>query len=298
MFDLGRPIPKLPESINVSAASSPSELYGTLATKTKFSIHRLRITKGSDGSFIPNTQEISIHASGLRNDSTIYVKDLGAQVAWRTVFLVEYLGPILIHLLVYMLRPYIYPSAPDHASQLQTVSCVLIVLHFIKRELETIFIHRFSAATMPLRNIFKNSFHYWILSGVNIAAWIYAPSSPTAQEATQLLFVSGLVLYILGELANFQVHLDLRKLRSSGGAERGIPHGPLFNLVTCPNYLAETVAWIGIYLVTGLSWSVLVFLVVSVAQMMIWAKKKELRYRKEFGEKYKKKRFVMLPGIY
>ena len=228
----------------------------------------------------------------------IYVKDLGTQVAWRTVFIVEYIGPLLIHPMFYALRPYVYPSAPKKASQLQTLTCILICLHFLKRELETIFVHRFSTATMPLRNIFKNSAHYWILAGVNIAAWIYAPGSPTAKDSNQLLLASGLSLYSLGELVNFQVHLDLRGLRSSGGSERGIPRGWLFDLVTCPNYLAETISWVGVYLVSGLSWSVVLFILVSVGQMMQWAVKKETRYRKEFRGNYKRKRYTMLPGIW
>lgn len=234
----------------------------------------------------------------MRNQSTIYVKDLGTQIAWRTVFLVEYLGPILIHPLVYTLRPYLYPSAPDVPSQLQTITMWLIVVHFIKRELETLFVHRFSAATMPLRNIFKNSAHYWVLSGALIAAFIYAPSSATAKAANPLLLYPGLLFYTIGELGNLQSHLTLMRLRSSGGTERGIPQGPLFKLVTCPNYMTETISWIGVYLVSGLSWGVLIFAVVSVAQMAQWAKKKERRYRKEFGDKYKKKRYTMLPGIW
>jgi very-long-chain enoyl-CoA reductase len=32
--------------------------------------------------------------------------------------------------------------------------------------------------------------------------------------------------------------------------------------------------------------------------MMAWAKKKEDKYRKEFGDQYKKKRYSMLPGIW
>lgn len=174
----------------------------------------------------------------------------------------------------------------------------LIVVHFIKRELETLFVHRFSAATMPLRNIFKNSAHYWVLSGALIAAFIYAPSSATAKAANPLLLYPGLLFYTIGELGNLQSHLTLMRLRSSGGTERGIPQGPLFKLVTCPNYMTETISWIGVYLVSGLSWGVLIFAVVSVAQMAQWAKKKERRYRKEFGDKYKKKRYTMLPGIW
>src|SRR5689334_8594331 len=95
---------------------------------------------------------------------------IGPQISWRTVFIVEYLGPLLIHPLVYYGRSLIYrTSAPP--SYLQTITMLLCIIHFAKREFETVFIHRFSAATMPARNIFKNSAHYWFLSGLNLAYW-------------------------------------------------------------------------------------------------------------------------------
>ncbi|OCT53323.1 putative enoyl reductase [Cladophialophora carrionii] len=294
----GKPIRSLPETVEVNPNAATTDLYSELARRTKYPVDQLRVTKGSDGSVVTNSKDATVHSTGLRDQSTVYVKDLGTQIAWRTVFLVEYLGPILIHPLVLALRPYIYPSAAKDASQLQTMLCTLICLHFVKREFETLFVHRFSAATMPIRNIFKNCFHYWILSGVMIAAFIYSPSSAAAREPNSLLLFPGLVLFALGELGNLQAHLTLKGLRSAGGTERGIPQGFLFDLVTCPNYLTETVSWLGIYLISGLSWGVLIFLIVSVLQMGQWAVKKERRYRKEFGDKYKKKRFTMLPGIW
>jgi very-long-chain enoyl-CoA reductase len=239
-----------------------------------------------------------VYSTGLRDHSTIYVKDLGTQIAWRTVFIVEYLGPILIHPLFLAVRPYVYPSAARHASQVQVLLCWMISLHFVKRELETMFVHRFSAATMPLRNIFKNSAHYWILSGVLMAAFIYAPSSGAAKPANPLLLYPGLAMFVVGELGNLQSHLVLKGLRSANGTERGIPKGFLFDLVTCPNYLTETMSWLGVYLVSGFSWGVLIFIIASVAQMAQWANKKERRYRKEFGDKYKRKRYTMIPGIW
>ena len=151
---------------------------------------------------------------------------------------------------------------------------------------------------MPARNIIKNSGHYWVLAGLNIAYWVFRPDSPAATTQDAFLLYSGLALFIFGELANLNAHLILRDLRRPGTTERGIPSGFGFKAVTCPNYFFEVVSWVGIYLLSGMSWSVLFFIVVGTAQMAIWAKKKERRYRKEFGDKYKRKRFVILPGLY
>lgn len=284
--------------MTLDPGASTADLYSQLSKESKYSIHQLRVTKGSDGKAVPNEKDVQLQSVGLRNESIIFVKDLGPQIAWKTVFIVEYLGPILIHPLIYALRPYLYANAPAEASECQTLVMWLVVMHFVKRELETMFVHRFSAATMPVRNIFKNSAHYWLLAGANIAAWAYAPSAPTAKPANPLLMYAGIALYTIGELGNLSAHLTLRGLRSSGGAERGIPQGALFKIVTCPNYMMETLSWIGVWLASALSWSVIAFAAVSVAQMAVWAKKKESRYRKEFGDKYKKKRFTMLPGIW
>jgi very-long-chain enoyl-CoA reductase len=69
-----------------------------------------------------------------------------------------------------------------------------------------------------------------------------------------------------------------------------------FKIVTCPNYLFELIAWTGIFMVNR-SWSTVLFNVVAGAQMAVWAKKKEGQYRKQFGAKYQKKRFGMIPGL-
>ena len=290
-IDIGKPFKKLPEELSAPYTGKASDLYSQLALKSDTSVHRLRITKGSDGSLVPNTSTITISETGLRDQSTVYVKDLGPQIAWRTVFVVEYLGPIIIHPILFALLP----STPPATAQI--LSCVLITLHFVKRELETLFLHRFSAATMPAQNIFKNSAHYWLLAGVNIAYWIYKSNSPTARHPSPIILYFGVLLYTIGETGNLSTHVTLRNLRSAGGTERGIPNGLGFNLVTCPNYTFEIVAWTGIVLVTW-SLSTLLFLIVAVGQMGIWAAAKEKKYRHQFGDKYEKKRSVMLPGIW
>lgn len=292
----GRPIKNLPETITVHAEDGAAEIHKKIADASNFSIHRLRVTKGSDGTPIANTKDTTVHATGLRNKSAIDVKDLGPQISWRTVFVVEYLGPLLLHPLVYYGRPLFYGTSQP-PSELQKITLIMCVLHFLKREYETLFVHRFSAATMPARNIFKNSAHYWILSGINLAYWCYAPSAPTAGPSNPLLVYTGIALFAVGEVLNLYTHIVLKNLRRPGTTERGIPRGIGFDLVTCPNYFFEIMAWIGVALVSW-SLSTVVFIVIAAAQMGAWGKKKERRYRKEFGDKYKRKRFAIFPGVF
>ena len=68
---------KLPEEISVSASGTTAEIYSSLAAQAKTSEHRLRITKGSDGALVPNNKDLKLDSTGLREQSTVYVKDLG-----------------------------------------------------------------------------------------------------------------------------------------------------------------------------------------------------------------------------
>lgn len=230
------------------------------------------------------------HLHGFANHTT------GPQLSWTTVFVIEYFGPILIHLAIpLLLRNFIYSSARPLSTS-QWLSMSMIVAHFLKREYETLYVHKFSLSTMPFFNIFKNSAHYWLISGLNIAYWIYAPTSYTALSGpiVNYMNIAGTVLYLFGEISNFKTHLTLSNLRSPGGTERGIPTGYGFDLVTCPNYLFELIAWTGIALVSKSS-STLIFNVIAWAQMHQWAIKKEKALRTEFPDKYKKKKCVLLP---
>ncbi|CAG7945166.1 unnamed protein product [Penicillium nalgiovense] len=298
----GKPIRKLPKEIEIPLNASSEELHTALSAVSGCSIHRMRITKGSDHGVVPNSINTTIEDTGMRNSSVIYVKDLGPQIAWRTVFIIEYLGPLLIPaLFLFPLRPilyFTYDKPLPSPSDLQLLVCALLSVHFLKREFETIFVHRFSSATMPARNIFKNSAHYWILAGFNIAYWVFHPDAAASSSTpNQTLVYAGLALFVFGELANLNAHYILRNLRRPGTTERGIPSGFGFSVVTCPNYFFEILAWLGIFLVSQLNWSVLLFILVGGLQMWSWAWKKEKRYRKEFGDKYKKKRAVIFPGL-
>lgn len=220
----------------------------------------------------------------------------GPQVAWRTVFFIEYLGPLLFHAALYLLRPYIYPNAPAFPSATQTLAFWMIAAHFVKREVETLWVHHFSASTMPFSNIFRNSAFYWLLAGLACGVFIYHPNSYAALSTNRAVDAFGLVIYLFGEISNAITHLHLASLRPKGSTRRAIPTGYGFGIVTCPNYMFEVIAWIGIITVTR-SFMVVIFICTGIYYMQLWGRQKERQYREEFGEKYRKKRFVMLPGI-
>lgn len=73
----GKPMKKLPEEVVITAGGSASELYQSLATQAGTTVHSLRVTKGSDGTLVPNSRDLQLEMTGLREQSTIYVKDLG-----------------------------------------------------------------------------------------------------------------------------------------------------------------------------------------------------------------------------
>ncbi|MEJ1286241.1 trans-23-enoyl-CoA reductase [Cricetulus griseus] len=263
--------------------------------------------------------------------ATLFFRDLGAQISWVTVFLTEYAGPLFIYLLFYFRVPFIYGHKYDFTSSRHTVvhlACICHSSHYVKRLLETLFVHRFSHGTMPLRNIFKNCTYYW-----GFAAWmayyinhpLYTPPSKWAQTVPSsrdphhqpssygaLLFAFSaaygaqqvklaLTIFVICQLGNFSIHMALRDLRPAGSKTRKIPYPTknpftwLFLLVSCPNYTYEVGSWIGFAIMTQCV-PVALFSLVGFTQMTIWAKGKHRSYLKEFRD-YPPLRMPIIPFL-
>jgi very-long-chain enoyl-CoA reductase len=172
----------------------------------------------------------------------------------------------------------------------------LFHIHFLKREYETMFVHKFSANTMPRSNIVRNSVFYWAMAGFLCALDIYAPNGIAARDELGWLDYVGLAIFAVGETCNGMVHQHLASLRKPGGTEKQIPHCVGSSWVTCPNYMFEVISWVGVILISR-SWTVVAFIVMGCRFMRAWSRDKEKALRKMFGDRYKPKKYTMLPGL-
>uniref|UniRef100_A0A7N9ATB3 Very-long-chain enoyl-CoA reductase n=1 Tax=Mastacembelus armatus TaxID=205130 RepID=A0A7N9ATB3_9TELE len=206
--------------------------------------------------------------------ASFYFSDLGPQVTRGTVFLTECVGPLIIYLMFYFRLPFIYAPKYDFSSSKHWVvhlACMCHSFHYIKRILETLFVHRISHGTMPLRNILKVSqLHILTFEGIS-------------------------------QVGNFSIHVVLRNLKIPGSKAKKIPYPTknpftwMFWLVSCPNYTYELGSWIGFTVMTQCV-PVAFFTLVAFIQMTVWAKGKHRSYLKEFRD-YPSLRSSILPFI-
>ncbi len=62
--------------------------------------------------------EVTLSTLNVSNKHlTLYLKDLGPQVGWTTVFLTEYAGPLFVYLLFYFRPEFIYGRSSAKMSQ-------------------------------------------------------------------------------------------------------------------------------------------------------------------------------------
>ncbi|XP_041975878.1 probable very-long-chain enoyl-CoA reductase art-1 [Aricia agestis] len=261
-------------------------------------------------SLYPDRQSIKVEAKGrsqkdettlkslnITDGAKLYLQDLGPQISWRNVFLAEYAGPLFVYLWVYQ-RPWLlFGEVTSPPSSVATLATICWSAHYAKRLLETLFVHRFSHGTMPLRNLFKNCSYYWLFT-LYIA---YHINHPLYTAPSNTYVVVGLAGFIVCELGNLSIHLLFKNLRPPGTKVRRIPKPDsnpftkLFNLVSCPNYTYEVGSWIFFTIMTKCAPAGL-FTLAGLYQMAVWALGKHRNYKKEFPD-YPKGRKAILPFI-
>lgn len=286
------------QDIKISPQASVAELKASIARAFRLAAPRQGLKILHSGGTVLRldddraTVETFLNRVTDPNERVVVVKDLGPQFSYRGVFIIEYLGPILIVALC-ATRPSFLYSTPSNPSPLPTLPIFLWLGHFLKRELETLFVHRFSRPTMPLFNLFKNSAYYWAFA-LAVGYFLCAPTYTLPEGSLSNLGVS---IMVISELINFMVHMQLRMMRpAEGSTKRAAPSGPLFALVWCPNYTSEVLGWVGFSLLTGLaaSW---IFTLVGLLQMTQWALDKKRGYIKRDPANARLGRKAIIPFV-
>lgn len=283
---------KVPVKDSTTITDLKKEIY---KLNGKLNTNRQSIRLDPKGRSVKDSDTVG--ALGLKNLAKIYVKDLGPQIGWKTVFLAEYAGPLAVYLWIYQ-RPWLFygeTSAP--VSLTANIAAICYTIHYAKRLLETIFVHRFSHATMPLMNLFKNCSYYW-----GFTAYVaYHVNHPLFTSPCMTQVYAALAGFVVCELGNLSIHLNLRNLRPPGTTIRRIPmpdSNPLtqlYRFVSCPNYTYEFGSWFSFAVMTQCIPAHL-FAVAGLVQMAIWAKGKHRLYCKEFKD-YPKGRKAILPFL-
>jgi 3-oxo-5-alpha-steroid 4-dehydrogenase 1 len=212
-------------------------------------------------------------------------KGFGPLVGARTAWLLMELPSPLLMIVFFILgrRPY------DAAA---VVFLSLWLFHYLYRAFLFPLLLPAASRPMPLLILLSGALFNFVNAYLN-GRWLFSLAEPRALSwFTSWQFTAGAGLFFFGFLLHVLADRELRRLRRASGGERALPQGPLFRLVSCPNYLGEIVEWSGFALA---SWSPggLLFALWTAANLMPRAFHHHLWYRENFKDLPPERRAVV-----
>ena len=287
--------------INKTVKDLKKRIYEVLSLNGKINLNRLGLFYSTNKNDRKNKFALSednkqlLYYDNISDENTIiYVKDIGPQISYKLVYIIEYLGP-LFFTLIFFLRLYkVKSSKNENIQTIQLFYFLMSTFHYVKRILETLFIHIFSRDTMPLKNLFKNCAYYWGLYGILCCYFIFHPNY------TPINFLLGLryifvMFFFNAEIKNLKCHIILRDLKKyNNGKKAPPPNKDGFEVCTCANYFWEFLAWF-CFSIFSLHWSIILFTCCGFYQMKEWALKKHKILNEVYGDKYPKNRKAFIP---
>lgn len=211
----------------------------------------------------------------------------GAMVSNRYGWMIMEL-PVLVVLFFFLI--------PDH-EKVSTVSWFMIAmfcLHYFNR----IFIFPFRLQTkgkkMPLVIVASGVF-FNLVNGFSLGLYFVRFANYTYEWFSDLRFIIGLFIFMIGMLINMKADNMLIDLRKPGETHYVIPQGWLFNKVSCPNLLGELIEWIGFSI---LCWNLpaLTFFIWTAANLIPRALSHHKWYQEKFKE-YPRSRKAIIPYL-
>ena len=188
--------------------------------------------------------------------SYFHVVDAGPQFSYYGIYILQYLGALLIWPAVtWRLRP-------TETTFFRCASAMWVV-HFVKRIVETHAVHIFSRKTASLSSLLEKCCYYWSTSALMT---VYVHRVATERTVNWLL----MGLFFLFEILNLYCHVRLRYLRPNGSKAHYLPRGFLFNRITCPHYCMEILSWTCFALFVRV-WPAYIFLIIESLHMFLLA---------------------------
>jgi len=207
-----------------------------------------------------------------------------ARLAW---VLMEVPSPLLMTVMFWL--------GDRHANLPALVFLALWLGHYFYRTFLFAFLLGPNSRPMPLVVLASGALFNVVNSYLN-GRWLFtlSPERPIAW-LTSAPFCAGGLLFVGGFVVHVLADRQLRRLRRESGAAYVVPRGSLFALVSCPNYLGETIEWTGWALAT-LSWPGLVFALWTAANLVPRALTHHTWYRANFAN-YPPTRRAILPFV-
>ena len=174
------------------------------------------------------------------------------------------------------------------ASLVQILVIAAINIHFLKRCLEVLYLHKYSGP-INVATVIQ------IAAAYSLATFLLAYLNRSPIETVDTLFLVGMVLFGVGQIFNFYHHKLLADLRTDDKNYR-IPSGGLFDLVTAPHYLMELSAWLGMALMSRHLAAYMVF-VWTCSYLLARAMRTHEWYQEKFKD-YPRERRVILPFLF
>ena len=175
------------------------------------------------------------------------------------------------------------------------ISWILVFLwliHYVNRTLIYPFRLRTKGKKIPLIIVISAI----IFNGVNGFLNGYYIGFLSVEDVSLLTikFVIGILLFFTGMYINHETDKRLIALREDGEYYK-IPHGWLFNYISCPNFFGEIVEWIGFALI---AWNLpaTVFVLWCICNLTPRALNHHAWYHETF-KNYPKKRRALIPFL-
>lgn len=134
-------------------------------------------------------------------------------------------------------------------------------------------------------NAYLNGSHLANHADQYAAGWLSSP-----------LFSIGCSLFLIGFTVNKISDEMLRRLGQSEDSGYQIPHGFLYQWISCPNYFGEMIQWIG-WAVACWSPAGLLFALWTIANLLPGARAHHAWYKANF-EQFPKQRRAAIPYLY